>query len=129
MIRDTFEFYGEVPAITPEQIKRENEVAEYELNIQKQFILKTIVSKNDDYVVAVPGQDGIFMNKVDAKTKADTEKLVKHFLDNASYIVGNGNVSDNLPHGFKRDICEATKDRLFTIVTIYTENDKICLFY
>lgn len=129
MIREDFEYYEEMPPITKEQIEVENERIARNMAVERQFIQRKINSKNDDYVVVVPNQDGIFMKKVDAKTKAETEKLVKHFIDHASFIDGVGNDPDNLERGIKREISEATKDRLFTIATIFTADEKIHIIY
>ncbi len=129
MIIEPFEYYDEMPPLTKEQIEQENERIAKNMAIERQFIQKEIISKNDDYVVVVPNQEGIFMNKVDAKTKADTEKLVKHFIDHASFIDGVANDPDNLERGIKREISEATKDRLFTIATIFTADEKLHIIY
>lgn len=95
-----------------------------DLEKDKQYLLKSISKSNGDYVVVRPGQDAIYMSKADALTKSVTEKLVKEFIDNATFIVENENIPESNDCGIKEEISESTT-QWNSVTTIFTSSDKL----
>ena len=52
-----------------------NDFFSEDLQVTKQFIVKEL-ARTGNYAVVEPGKDAIYINKVDAKVKEETEKLV-----------------------------------------------------
>lgn len=95
-----------------------------DLEKDKQYLLKSISKSNGDYVVVRPGQDAIYMSKADALTKSVTEKLVKEFIDNATFIAENENNPESNDCGIKEEISESTT-QWNSVTTIFTSSDKL----
>lgn len=95
-----------------------------DLEKDKQYLLKSISKSNGDYVVVKPGQDAIYMSKADALTKSVTEKLVKEFIDNATFIAENENNPESNDCGIKEEISESTT-QWNSVTTIFTSSDKL----
>ncbi len=95
-----------------------------DLEKDKLYLLKSISKSNGDYVVVRPGQDAIYMSKADALTKSETEKLVKEFIDNATFIAENENNPESNDCGIKEEISESTT-QWNSVTTIFTSSDKL----
>ena len=89
----------------------------------KQFIVKEL-ARTGNYAVVEPGKDAIYINKVDAKVKEETEKLVMRSINNASFIEDYENNPESNDDGIKREISEATKDIYNSVVTVDTVDGK-----
>lgn len=99
-----------------------------DLAVTRQLVLKNLASGN--YAVVVPGKDAVYMAKADAGVKAETEKLVKQSLDNASFITDSENNPVSNDDGIKKEVSEATKDIFKTVITVETvDNNKIFILY
>lgn len=94
-----------------------------DLEVTKQFIVKEL-ARTGNYAVVEPGKDAIYINKVDAKVKEETEKLVMRSINNASFIADYENNPSSNDDGIKREISEATKDIYKTVVTVDTVDGK-----
>ncbi len=100
-----------------------NDFFSEDLQVTKQFIVKEL-ARTGNYAVVEPGKDAIYINKVDAKVKEETEKLVMRTINNASFISDYENNPESNDDGIKREISEATKDIYKTVVTVDTMDGK-----
>ena len=100
-----------------------NDFFSEDLQVTKQFIVKEL-ARTGNYAVVEPGKDAIYINKVDAKVKEETEKLVMRSINNASFIADYENNPESNDDGIKREISEATKDIFNTVVTVDTVDGK-----
>lgn len=94
-----------------------------DLQLTKQFVMKEL-ARTGDYAVVEPGKDAIYINKVDAKMKEETEKLVIRTINSASFISDYENNPESNDDGIKKEISEATKDIYNTVVTVDTVDGK-----
>ncbi len=94
-----------------------------DLQLTKQFVMKEL-ARTGNYAVVEPGKDAIYINKVDAKMKEETEKLVMRTINSASFISDYENNPESNDDGIKKEISEATKDIYKTVVTVDTVDGK-----
>lgn len=94
-----------------------------DLQLTKQFVMKEL-ARTGNYAVVEPGKDAIYINKVDAKMKEETEKLVMRTINSASFIEDYENNPESNDDGIKKEISEATKDIYNTVVTVDTVDGK-----
>lgn len=122
---DTLEYYDEFQDVSQEQFEKESSFFSGMLEDERQHLFKEINKTNGDYAVVVPFQDAIYMNKVDAKVKADTEKLVAETLKVASFIVRYCNIPDEIDNAVKREITESTQGKYNFVYTIETPKSNL----